>query len=139
MAISAATWTQIGGGIVAAVIVALQSANLNETGNVVETGQRIVATGEKRTTLLEEILDISKNMDTGLRNQTEILRNEVSMMASDDRSLRMQGEILNTIKEAISARQELLEHQLQEMREKDKHDPHGSGPTTPTPSPSPSP
>jgi small-conductance mechanosensitive channel len=136
MAISAATWTQIGGGIVAAVIVALQGANLNETSNVVETGQKIVATGEKRTTLLEEILDISKNMDQGLRNQTEILRNEVSMMASDDRSLKMQGEILNTIKEAISARQELLEHQLQEMREKDRYYPHGSAPT-PNPSPSP--
>jgi hypothetical protein len=110
MAISSATWMQIGTGVVGAIIVGLQGINLNETGTVAQNG-------EKRATMLEEILDISKNIETGLKNQTQILQNEVQMMQADDRSLKMQGEILETIKSAISARQELLEHQLQEMRE----------------------
>jgi hypothetical protein len=110
MAISSATWMQIGTGVVGAIIVGLQGINLNETGAVAQNG-------EKRATMLEEILDISKNIETGLKNQTQILQNEVQMMQADDRSLKMQGEILETIKSAISARQELLEHQLQEMRE----------------------
>ena len=101
---------QIGTGVVGAIIVGLQGINLNETGAVAQNG-------EKRATMLEEILDISKNIETGLKNQTQILQNEVQMMQADDRSLKMQGEILETIKSAISARQELLEHQLQEMRE----------------------
>jgi hypothetical protein len=106
-----ADWTKIIGGCLGVVLVALQGVNLSETSNVAEGG-------EKRTVLLEKLIEISHGMNDSLNNQTLILQNDTKMIQDDSLLLQKQELILSTINDAIEKRRELLEQDLKDLRER---------------------
>jgi hypothetical protein len=100
MAITAETWTKIVGGVVGVILLGLQGVNLSEISHGNENGQ-------KRMQILEQLLDISKNIETSLQNQNKMLEH-------DSRSFDNQQKILETLTTAINERRDLLKQNLEE-------------------------
>jgi hypothetical protein len=109
--ITGADWTKIIGGFLGVVLVGLQSANLSQTGNVAEGG-------EKRMSMLQELITISQGIDRSLNNQTIMLQSDSRMLQDDSTLLQQTKEILTTMNSAIEARKELLEQDLKDLRER---------------------
>jgi hypothetical protein len=89
-----------------ALVLGLQGVSVSEIshGN---------SNGEKRMEMLEELLKISKSIETSLENQNK-------MLSHDEESISNQTQIIQTLKDAIRERREWLKQ-------------------NPTPSPSPTP
>jgi hypothetical protein len=115
-------WVKIGGGVLGAIIIGLQSFNLHQVGIGNDNGL-------VRTSMLERLLDISTKIDESLRNQTVLLQNQTVMLQSDNRMLQddtiliqKQTEILTTITKAIEDRKELLDQDLKDLRARQEAD-----------------
>jgi hypothetical protein len=104
------SWIKIAGSILAAAVLGLQGLNLSEVTNGNHAGQ-------KRADLLEQILQLSKDMKQSLDNQTKILENGTKLLEGDDKSFKQQGEILNTLQKAIEQRDRLLRESLEKKSE----------------------
>ena len=95
-------WGKVLTGCVGALILGLQGVNLSELGSV-------GAGGEKRQALLEQLLVISKDINTSLTNQSKMLEH-------DNKSFENQQQILNTLTTAINERRDLLQKNLDELK-----------------------
>lgn len=84
------------------ILLGLQGVNLSEIGQV-------GAGGEKRQALLEQLLVISKDINTSLANQSK-------MLDHDSRSFENQQRILETLTKAIDERRDLLQQNLDELK-----------------------
>jgi hypothetical protein len=97
-------WGKILTGCVGALILGLQGVNLSELGSV-------GAGGEKRQALLEQLIVISHDIETSLKNQNQMLEH-------DNKSFENQQKILETLTSAINERRDLLQKNLDELKNK---------------------
>jgi hypothetical protein len=95
-------WSKIVTGALGVIILGLQGVNLSEIGQV-------GAGGEKRQALLEQLIVISKDINTSLTNQSKMLEH-------DNRSFENQQQILDTLTKAINERRDLLQQNLDELK-----------------------
>jgi hypothetical protein len=104
-------WPQIVATVAGAVVVGMQGVNFAE----ISAGN---SSGQKRMEVLQQLLQLSRDMDKSLTNQealarsnTEILKNGADMLSHDQDQFKLQTEILGTLRDAIKERRELMKQE----------------------------
>jgi hypothetical protein len=95
-------WNKIVTSLLGVILLGMQGINLSEIGAV-------GAGGEKRQALLEQLIVISHDIETSLKNQNQMLEH-------DNKSFENQQQILNTLTQAINERRDLLQQNLDELK-----------------------